>query len=159
MTIGEAWRHLVAGCQRIAYHSGLLVDQLLVVMSRCGPPGSKRSDHAMMQRPARVRLEAANDNFLMRRAPARSAQDLLRMPFIPRREDQLAPSAAPLRIGFRPLLIVAFSGLILVALCGAFLLGLAFVGLLAGAVAGFDLVRRYFCRPARLVALDRPVVG
>ena len=96
-----------------------------------------------------VRLKAANDNFLMRRAPARSAQDLLRMPFIPRREDQLAPPAAPLRIGFRPLLIVAFSGLILVALCGAFLLGLAFVGLLAGAVAGFDLVRRYFCRPAR----------
>ena len=81
------------------------------------------------------------------------------MPFIPRREDQLAPPATPLRIGFRPLLIVAFSGLILVALCGAFLLGLAFVGLLAGAVAGFDLVRRHVCRPARLVALDRPVVG
>jgi hypothetical protein len=140
-------------------HSGLLVDLLLVVMSRCGPPGSKRSDHAMMQRPARVRLEAANDNFLMRRAPARSAQDLLRMPFISRRQDQLVPPAEPLRIGFRPLLIVAFSGLILVALCGAFLLGLAFVGLLAGAVAGVDLVRRHFWRPARLVALDRPMVG
>jgi hypothetical protein len=159
MTTSDGWRHLVAGCHRIAYHSGLLVDQLLVVMSRCGPPGSKRSDHAMMQRPARVRLEAANDNFLMRRALARSAQDLLRMPFISRRQDQLVPPAEPLRIGFRPLLIVAFSGLILVALCGAFLLGLAFVGLLAGAVAGIDLVRRHFWRPARLVALDRPMVG
>jgi hypothetical protein len=118
----------------------------------------------MMRRPVPVRLEAANDNFTRRaqglcRAQARSAQDLLRMPFIPRRQDQLVPPAEPVRIGFRPLLIVAFSGLILVALCGAFLLGLAFVGLLAVAVAGFELVRRYLCRPARLVALDRPMVG
>jgi hypothetical protein len=118
----------------------------------------------MMRRPVPIRLEAANDNFMrraqgLRRAQARSAQDLLRMPFIPRRQDQLVPPAEPVRIGFRPLLIVAFSGLILVALCGAFLLGLAFVGLLAVAVAGFELVRRYLCRPARLVALDRPMVG
>jgi hypothetical protein len=95
----------------------------------------------------------------MRRAPARSTQDLLRMPFIPRRPDQIVTPTPPLRIGVRPLLIVAFSGLILVALCGAFLLGLAAVGFVAGAVAAFEIVRRYFRRPARLVALDRPVVG
>jgi hypothetical protein len=95
----------------------------------------------------------------MRRAPARSTQDLLRMPFIPRRPDQLVPSPQPLRVGVRPLLIVAFSGLILVALCGAFLLGLAAVGFVAGAVAAFEIVRRYFRRPPRLVALDRPVIG
>lgn len=65
------------------------------------------------------------------------------MPFIPRRPDQPVPPPEPLRIGFRPLLIIAFSGLILVALSGAFLLGLAFVGLLAGTVAAFDLIRRH----------------
>lgn len=81
------------------------------------------------------------------------------MPFIPRRPDQIITPAPPLRIGVRPLLIVAFSVLILVALCGAFLLGLAAVGFVAGTVAAFEVVRRYFRRPARLVALDRPVVG
>jgi hypothetical protein len=140
----------------------LLVRQSLVVIGR--PVGPKRSDHAMMQRPAQTspsrRPEAAaNDNFAAGRAPVHSTQDLLRMPFIPRRPDQFVPSQQPLRIGIRPLLIVGFSGLILVALCGAFLLGLAFVGVLAGAVAGFEIVRRYLRRPARLAALDRPVVG
>ena len=81
------------------------------------------------------------------------------MPFIPRRPNELVPPPQPFRIGVRPLLIVGFSGLILVALCGAFLLGLAFVGVLAAAVAGFELVRRYLRRQGRLVALHRPVVG
>ena len=72
------------------------------------------------------------------------------------REDQLAPPAAPLRIGFRLLLIVAFSGLILVALCGAFLLGLAFVGLLAGAVAGVGGVPRVDASVGLLVIVCLP---
>jgi hypothetical protein len=117
----------------------------------------------MMRRPTQTfrRLKtAANDNLPVRRAPMHLAQDLLRMPFIPRRPNhQSVPPQEPLRIGVRPLLIVGFSGLVLVALCGAFLLGLAFIGVLAVAVAGFELVRRYLRRPARLVALHRPVVG
>jgi hypothetical protein len=118
----------------------------------------------MMQRPAQTspshRLTAAaNDNFPACRAPVHSAQDLLRMPFIPRRPNEVVPPAQPFRIGVRPLLIVGFSGLILVVLCGAFLLGLAFVGVSAAAVAGFELVRRYRRRQGRLVALHRPVVG
>jgi len=81
----------------------------------------------------------------------------MRMPFIPRRQDESIAPPEPLRIGVRPLLVAAFSGLILVALSGAFLLGLAVVGLMAGAVAGGDLLRRQLCRHGRLVALDRPV--
>jgi hypothetical protein len=120
--------------------------------------GRKRSDHAMVQRPAR--LHAANDNPLpMRRAHRRATEDFLRMPFIPRRPDRLTVPTEPLRIGLRPLLIVAFSGMILVALSGAFLLGLAFIGVLAGAVAGLELLRRHLRRPARLVAADQQVIG
>lgn len=79
------------------------------------------------------------------------------MPFIFRRQDEPLPPPEPLRIGVRPLLVVAFSGVILVALSGAFLLGLAVVGLMAGAVAGGERLRRHLCRHARLVALGRPV--
>jgi hypothetical protein len=140
----------------------LLVRQSLVVIGQ--PVGPKRSDHAMMQRPAqpgssRQRAAAANDNVPACRAPVHSAQDLLWMPFIPRRPNELVPPPQPFRIGVRPLLIVGFSGLILVALCGAFLLGLVFVGVLAAAVAVFELVRRYLRRQGRLVPLHRPVVG
>jgi hypothetical protein len=95
----------------------------------------------------------------MRGARPRATEDFLRMPFIPRRPDQFTVPTEPLRIGLRPLLIVAFSGMILVALCGAFLLGLAFIGVLAGAVAGFELLRRYLRRPAHLAAADQQVLG
>jgi hypothetical protein len=81
----------------------------------------------------------------------------MRMPFIPRRQDEPIAPAEPLRIGVRPLLVAAFSGVILVALSGAFLLGLAVVGLMAGAVAGGELLRRHLGRHRRLVALDGPV--
>jgi hypothetical protein len=122
----------------------------------------------MMQRPARIRLEAANDNVVgarraLTRIRTRSAQDLLRMPFIPRPPGATLAhprsSAEPVRIGFRPLAIAAMSGLVLVALCGAFLLGLAFVGVLAGVVTGFELVRRHRRRSERIVAFDRPIAG
>src|SRR5215467_2367958 len=108
----------------------------------------------MMQRPVRLELQAANDNLIRARgAKPRSAQDLLRMPFIPRRAGDATSETRPpasSRRGLRPLLIVALSGLVLVALCSAFLLGLAFVGLLAVAVAAIELVRRHLRRPPRL---------
>jgi hypothetical protein len=117
----------------------------------------------MMQRPVRLKLQAANDNFIRARGVRpRLAQELLRMPFIPRRAINAAGETGPLeppRRGLRPLLIVALSGLVLVALCGAFLLGLAFVGLLAVAVVGIEVVRRHLRRPTRLVAFDRPATG
>jgi hypothetical protein len=101
----------------------------------------------MMQRPAGIR--AANDNVsLLHRAAARSAQDLLRMPIIPRR-----PYA-------RSLLTAGFSGFVLVALSGACLVALAAVGVLAAVVGGFDLVRRQIWRPARPpLSLDHQVAG
>jgi Flp pilus assembly protein TadB len=115
----------------------------------------------MMQRLVRRELQAANDNLIRARgARPRSAQDLLRMPFIPRPANAGASSpSGPRRRGLRPLLIVALSGLVLVALCGAFLLGLAFVGLFAAAVAAIELVRRHLRRPPRLIAFDQPVAG
>jgi hypothetical protein len=119
----------------------------------------------MMQRPAGIR--AANDNVsLLHRAAARSAQDLLRMPIIPRR-DPLPQLASPQfhedghkRPYAFSLLTAGFSGLFLVALSGACLVALAAVGVLAAVVGGFDLVRRQIWRPARPpLSLDHQVAG
>jgi len=116
----------------------------------------------MMQRPVSVRLAAANDNIVTAHRAPRSTQDLLRVPFIPRPPGAtLDPSrspAVPMRMGVRPLAILALSGLLLLALLSAFLLGLALVGVLAGAVTGVELVRRHR-RAGRLVACDRPIAG
>jgi hypothetical protein len=137
----------------------------------------------MMQRPALAGTKAANDNMiLLHRAAARSAQDLLRMPIIPRRDGNPLPPPQPFRIGiaredgrFRPyvfaglcrkrpyarsLLIAGFSGVVLVTLSGAFLVGLAAVGLLAAVIGGFDLLRRQIWRRARPpLVLDQQVAG
>jgi hypothetical protein len=119
----------------------------------------------MLQRPAAIR--AANDNVsFLHRAAARSAQDLLRMPIIPRRDPLPQPASRQFREdGRRPpycfsLLTAGFSGLFLVVLSGACLVALAAVGVLAAVVGGFDLVRRQIWRPARPpLSLDHQVAG
>jgi len=65
----------------------------------------------------------------------------------------------PFRIGARPLLIGLFAGAVLVALSGAFLIGLAVIGLLAAAIASFELAGRHLRRPAKppVGALDHQV--
>lgn len=65
------------------------------------------------------------------------------------------------RVGLRPLLVVAFALMILFALSSAFLLGLVVVGVLAVAIAGFQLLRRHIAGPAKPVlgAFDRRAIG
>src|SRR5947209_8592766 len=99
----------------------------------------------MMRRPVISWTRAANDNG---RLP--SAADMSAMPVLFRRGGLTLVRSEPVRISARPLLIVGFSGVILVALCGAFLVGLAAVGIMAAAMAGFELARRYVRRKAPL---------
>jgi len=74
---------------------------------------------------------------------------------------QIPAANNKLRMGWRPLLILAYSGLVLVALSGAFLLGLAAVGLLAGVIAGLDLTRRHLWGRVKplLGAFEHQVIG
>jgi hypothetical protein len=50
------------------------------------------------------------------------------------------------------LLIASFAATVLAVLSGAFLIGLAVVGVVAAAVAGFELVHRYLWRPDKAPA-------
>jgi hypothetical protein len=103
----------------------------------------------MMRRPVISWKRAANDNF-----PPLRASDVSHMPFLSRRDPLPLVRSEPFRIGARPLLIVGFSLVLLVALCGAFLIGLAAVGVMAAAIAAFELARRYLRRKAPLGVLD-----
>jgi hypothetical protein len=109
----------------------------------------KAHGHAMMRRPVISWKRAANDNF-----PPPRAQDVLHMPFLARHHSLPLMRSEPFRIGARPLLIVCCSLVILVALCGAFLVGLAAVGVMAAAIAAFELARRYLRRKTPLGVLD-----
>ena len=81
---------------------------------------------------------AANDNFSLRDAPARSESH-----GFPTLRSHAALTGSKT---FRLVLIASFSGLVLVGLSGAFLVGLAMVGVLAVGLAGLDLIRRHVVR-------------
>lgn len=95
-------------------------------------------------------MRAANDNVhYLDRIGARPSEDVLEMRLFLHPGDTAA-GPRNLRLGPRTLLIVGLAALILVGLSSAFLLGLAAVGLLAGAVGAFELVRRHLHRQRRL---------
>jgi hypothetical protein len=73
--------------------------------------------------------------------------------------ERRAGGGKPLRIGPRALAIAGFAFLILVGLSGAFLLGLAAVGVLAGLLAAFELVRRQLHPRSRIAVLDQRTAG
>jgi hypothetical protein len=111
----------------------------------CGlPKASVAKQEMSMLRSSWAAWKAANDNSKIpsRGGSARRAgvDVVVRNPRV--------PSTETFRVIVRLLPIAGFSAVVLLGVSGAFLIGLAVVGVLAAAVAGFDLVRRHLHRLA-----------
>jgi hypothetical protein len=92
----------------------------------------------------RYRISAANDNFVGPRNGQPGSMPEKAGPWLLTRAECMRSRGFGVLL--RLLLIASFSALILVVLSGAFLIGLAFVGVLAGGLAGCNLIRTRIVR-------------